>query len=167
MYIIRFERILKTRSQNSEKLRKGLFNYNLSSESRNHAFTGLKTPQNCLFSFHLFFRQSSSEQKSWDDFAFLGHFPIHTGPTPPLTPQTCWTRIRYPEFFSEFQLCIGWGRKNCKKISITLHCFKREPRKRKQKNMSIAVLSQGLLNLNSNFAQTLGLTRPLGVGSVQ
>ena len=27
-------------------------------------------------------------QKSWDTFAFLGHFPIHTGPTPPLTPQT-------------------------------------------------------------------------------
>ena len=21
-------------------------------------------------------------------FAFLGHFPIHTGPTPPLAPQT-------------------------------------------------------------------------------
>ena len=28
------------------------------------------------------------EQKSWDTFAFLGRFPIHTGPTPPLTPQT-------------------------------------------------------------------------------
>ena len=27
-------------------------------------------------------------QKSWDTFAFLGRFPIHTGPTPPLTPQT-------------------------------------------------------------------------------
>jgi len=26
-------------------------------------------------------------QKSWDTFAFLGRFPIHTGPTPPLTPQ--------------------------------------------------------------------------------
>ena len=27
-------------------------------------------------------------QKSWDTFAFLGCFPIHTGPAPPLTPQT-------------------------------------------------------------------------------
>ena len=27
-------------------------------------------------------------QKSWDTFAFLGRFPIHTGPTPPLIPQT-------------------------------------------------------------------------------
>ena len=27
-------------------------------------------------------------QKSWDTFAFLGRFPIHTGPTLPLTPQT-------------------------------------------------------------------------------
>ena len=27
-------------------------------------------------------------QTSWDTFAFLGHFPIHTGPTSPLTPQT-------------------------------------------------------------------------------
>ena len=27
-------------------------------------------------------------QKSWNTFAFLGRFPIHTGPTPPLTPQT-------------------------------------------------------------------------------
>ena len=27
-------------------------------------------------------------QNSWDTFAFLGRFPIHTGPTPPLTPQT-------------------------------------------------------------------------------
>ena len=33
-------------------------------------------------------------QKSWDTFAFLGHFPIHTGPTLPS---------------SEFQLCIGSG----------------------------------------------------------
>ena len=37
------------------------------------------------------------EQKSWNTFAFLGRFPIHTGPTPPLTPKTM------------FQLCIGWG----------------------------------------------------------
>ena len=27
-------------------------------------------------------------QKSWDTFSFLGRFRIHTGPSPPLTPQT-------------------------------------------------------------------------------
>ena len=27
-------------------------------------------------------------QKSWDTFAFLACFPVHTGPTPALTPQT-------------------------------------------------------------------------------
>ena len=27
-------------------------------------------------------------QKSWDTFAFLGHFPIHMCPIPSLTPQT-------------------------------------------------------------------------------
>ena len=27
-------------------------------------------------------------QKSWDTFAFLAHFPLHTVPAPPLTPQT-------------------------------------------------------------------------------
>ena len=27
-------------------------------------------------------------EKSWDTFAFLGRFPIHTGPTPSLIPQT-------------------------------------------------------------------------------
>ena len=28
-----------------------------------------------------------SWQKSWDTFAVLGRFPIHTGPASPLTPQ--------------------------------------------------------------------------------
>ena len=27
-------------------------------------------------------------QKSWDTFPFLEHFQIHTGPTPPVIPQT-------------------------------------------------------------------------------
>ena len=41
------------------------------------------------------------------DIAFLGCFPIHTGPTPPLTPQTILDACI--QNFSEFQLCIGWG----------------------------------------------------------
>ena len=33
-------------------------------------------------------------QKSWDTFASLGCFPIHTGPAPPLTPQTMLDEVR-------------------------------------------------------------------------
>ena len=42
----------------------------------------------------------------------LGHFRVygafHTGPTPPLTPQTMLDAC-IENFFSEFQLCIRWG----------------------------------------------------------
>ena len=105
VYIIRFERILKSRSENSEKLGKDLFNYDLSSGSRKNTFTGLKTPQNCLFSSHLFFRQSWTK--------VLGHFCIsgafsnshRSNPFPHPTNNVGYV---YPEFFSEFQLSIGW-----------------------------------------------------------
>ena len=43
------------------------------------------------------------KQKFWDTFAFLGHFPIPTGPTPPPTPQTMLDECI--QKFSEFQLC--------------------------------------------------------------
>ena len=67
-------------------------------------------------------------QKSCDTFAFLGHFPIHTGPTPTLTPQTMLDAC-LQNFFSEFQLCIGWGEGELQeKISKRMHCLKREPR---------------------------------------
>ena len=39
---------------------------------------------------------------------FLGRFPIHTGPTPPLTPQIMLDACI--QNFAEFQLCIGWGK---------------------------------------------------------
>ena len=44
--------------------------------------------------------------KSLGTLAFLGRFPIHTGPTHPFTPQQCWRRVS--RILSEFQLCIGW-----------------------------------------------------------
>ena len=34
------------------------------------------------------FTAATMDRKSWDTFAFLGRFPIHTVPTPPLIPQT-------------------------------------------------------------------------------
>ena len=64
--------------------------------------------------------------KSWDTFAFLGRFPTYTSPTPPLTPQTILDSCIQNLF--EFQLCIGWGRENCKTFSKRMHLFKREPR---------------------------------------
>ena len=46
-------------------------------------------------------------QKSLDTSAFLGRFPIHTGPTPPLTPQTVLHACM--QNFFEFQLCRVGG----------------------------------------------------------
>ena len=43
----------------------------------------------------------------------------------PSPHKRCWMRVS--RIFSEFQLCIEWGRENCKKISKRMHCFKREP----------------------------------------
>ena len=107
VYIIRFERILKSRLQNSKNLGKDLFNYHLSSGSRKNTFTGLKTPQNCLFPSHIFIRQSWTK--------VLGHFCIseafsnsdRSNPSPHPTNNV--GRV-YPEVFSEFKLCLEWGK---------------------------------------------------------
>ena len=56
----------------------------------------------------------------WSVFQFRQVQPL------PSPHKQCWTRVS--RIFSDFQLCVGWGRENCKKISKTLHCFKREPR---------------------------------------
>ena len=111
--------------KNSEKLGKDLFNYDLSSGSRKNTFKALKTHQNCLFPSHLFFRQSWT--KVLGHFCISGAFSNSHRSNPSPHPTNNVGRV-YPDFFSEFQLCIGWGRENCKKISKTLHCFKREPR---------------------------------------
>ena len=56
-------------------------------------------------------------QKSWDTFAFLGRFPIYTGPTPPLTPQTILDACIQIFFRVSTLYRVGWGgRENCKKI---------------------------------------------------
>ena len=125
MYIIPVERILKSRSENSEKLGKDLFNYDLSSGSRKYTFTGLKTPQNCLFFLPTSF-SDNHEQKSWNIFAFVGVFQFTQVQPLPSPHKQCWTRAS--RIFSEFQLCIGWGEGQLQEISKTLHCFKREPR---------------------------------------
>ena len=50
------------------------------------------------------------DKKCWDTFAHLGHFPIHTGPTPPLTSQTT-LDVCIQHFFRVSTLCrVGGGR---------------------------------------------------------
>ena len=73
-----------------------------------NTFTGLKTPQNCLFSSHLIFRQSWTK--------VLGHFCIFgtfsnpaQGSNPSPQPTNNVGRV-YPEVFSEFKLCLEWGK---------------------------------------------------------
>ena len=64
-------------------------------------------------------------QKSWDT-CISGAFSNSHRPNPSLRP-TNNVGLVYPEFFCEFQLCKGWGRENCEKISKRTHCFIREP----------------------------------------
>ena len=49
-------------------------------------------------------------QKSWDTFAFLGRFPIHSGPTPPLTPQTMLDACIYNFFRVSTLYRVGEGK---------------------------------------------------------
>ena len=72
-------------------------------------------------------------QKSWDTFAFMGRFPIHTGPTPPLTLQTMLDAC-IQNFFRVSTL-YRWGgrtarkfRKECAVSGWAPGCFKRKPR---------------------------------------
>ena len=68
---------------------------------------------------------------------FWGVFHIHTGPAPPLTPQQ-------PRSFPVFQLCIEWGKGKLQEISKG--CTVLRGNREWQKNMNIAVLSQGLMS---------------------
>ena len=108
MYIIPVVRILKSPSETSEKLGKDLFNDDLSSGSRKNTFTGLKTPQNCLIFFLCLFQTIMNKS-----LGTLLHFwpwvfsnSHRSNPSPHTTNNV---GCMYPEFFSEFQLCIGWG----------------------------------------------------------
>ena len=62
----------------------------LSSVARQPFFTPLIAPYRIVtFLFEARLAVSYNlVQKSWDTIAFLGRFPIHTGPTPPLIPQS-------------------------------------------------------------------------------
>ena len=102
-YNIRFEQILQTRSKNCEKLGKGLFNYDFSSEARKKPFYKL---ENCLFFFPPLFQTIMDKSLGtllhfWGVFRFTQVQPL------PSRYKQCWTRVS--RIFFEFQLCIGWG----------------------------------------------------------
>lgn len=87
-----------------------------------------------------YYKKETNEQcllhQSWDT-SFSGRFLIHTGPTPPLTPEQCWARVS--RIFSDCWLCIGRGKEelqehfekdalfhkgtqNCRKTWILHYC---------------------------------------------
>ena len=61
-------------------------------------------------------------QKSWDTFAFLGCFPIHTGPSSALARPTNIVGRVYPEFDPNFSFAFGGGegelQKNFEKVPL-------------------------------------------------
>ena len=81
-------------------------------------------------------------QKSWRTFAFLGRFPIYTGPTPPLTPQTMLDACihKFFRFSTLYRVEGGRTEREFRKGCIVLW-----GNPEWQKNMNIALLSQGLL----------------------
>ena len=76
-------------------------------------------------------------KKSRDTFAFLGHFPIHTGPAPPLTPQTT-LDASTKNFFRVLTLYRGEGelQENFEKDALFY-----EGTKKLQNNMNTTLLS--------------------------
>ena len=73
-------------------------------------------------------------QKSWDTFAFLWHFPIHTCSTPHLNPH-----LGY--MCSQFQICIEWGEGELQENFENDALFYKGTHKL-QKIMNTALLSQ-------------------------
>ena len=105
------------------------------------AFPGLACEQALLFGrVKGVSRERASPNRRACSQAIPGPFPIITGPTPPLTPQTTLEACIHV-----FQHCIRWGWEYCKKISKRMHCFMREPRM--VEKSEYALLSQGLLSM--------------------
>ena len=75
-------------------------------------------------------------------FAFLGHFPIYTCPTPPLTSLTPLDMCT-SGFFSKSWLCIGWGEGELQENFIKVALYY-EGTQKLQKIMNTALLSEGL-----------------------
>ena len=84
-------------------------------------------------------------QKSWDTFAFLGRFPIHTGPTPPLTPQTMLDAC-IQNLFRVSTLCRVRGGRTARSFRRGCTVLKGEREMTEKYESLITVLSQGRLS---------------------
>ena len=93
VYIIRFERILKTRSRSSIRIPKKHF-YRLEKHSKLPFF--FPPPFQTIMD-----RSLGTLSRSWGVFQCTQVQPL------PSPHKQCWTRVS--RIFSEFQLCIGWG----------------------------------------------------------
>ena len=105
-YNIRFEQILQTRSKNCEKLGKGLFNYDFSSEARKKPFYKL---ENCLFFFPPLFQTIMDKSLGtllhfWGVFRFTQVQPL------PSRYKQCWTRVSRIFFRVSTLYRVGGGR---------------------------------------------------------
>jgi len=85
-------------------------------------------------------------QKSWDTLAFLGRFPIRTGPTLPLTPQTKLDAL-IQNFFRVSALYRMGAREGELQENFEKGLLFYEGTKKLQKNMNTALLYQGLLSM--------------------
>ena len=94
-------------------------------------------------------------QKSWDTFALVGRFSIHTCLTRSPTPQITLDCIN--QFF-KFLNSVGGGRKNCKKISKRTHCFLRTPKNDRKFWIMHYCPKDVCLGLHERFA-TIGFLR--------
>ena len=106
VYIICFKRILKARSENSQKLGKGLFNYGLSSRIPKKHFYRLENISNVPFFLPPLF-QTIMDKSLGTLLLFWGIFQFTQVQPLPSPHKQCWTHVL--RIFTEFQLCIGWG----------------------------------------------------------
>ena len=81
-------------------------------------------------------------QKSWDNFAFVELFSIHTYPAPLPPHKERWTRLS--RMFSEFQHCVGWGKGELQE-KFEKDALFNEGAQKLPKILNTALLSQGFL----------------------
>ena len=108
VYIIRSERILKSRSENFEKLGKDLVNYDLYQDQEKTLLQAWK-PLKIAFSLPTSFWDHRG-QKSWDTFAFLGVFQCRQVQPLPSPHKQCWTRVSRTFFRVSTFYRVGGGR---------------------------------------------------------
>ena len=125
VYIIRIERVLKARSENYEKLGKGLVQLRSFIRIPKNHFYRLEKPSKLPFFFPPLF-QTIMDKSLGTLLHFWGVFQCTQVQPLPSPRKRCWMRVS--RIFSAFNFVKGGGRENCKRISKRIHCFKTESR---------------------------------------